>query len=113
MGVPVGYGEYLDYLEARRAEPPTVLLCRVGVSRLRIDQHVNGEQSSSLAQSPDEVSYGDEPAGGQGFCHARYERQVLLRAVYVRDASKVCRVERTLGQALVEVSTYSGDSCCV
>ena len=60
IGVPLGYGKHFDSLEARRTEPPSVLLFGIGVAGLRIDQHVHAKQCGSLAYPPDKVPYGDQ-----------------------------------------------------
>ena len=49
MGISLGYGKHFDSLKACCTEPPSVLPFRVGVSKVRIDQHVHAKQSSSLA----------------------------------------------------------------
>ena len=50
MGISLGYGKHFDSLKACCTEPPSVLPFGVGVSKLRIDHHVNIKQSGSLAQ---------------------------------------------------------------
>ena len=49
MGISLGYGKHFDSLKACCTEPPSVLPLGVGVSKLRIDQHVHTKQSGSLA----------------------------------------------------------------
>jgi hypothetical protein len=49
MGISLGYGKHFDSLKACCTEPPSVLPFGVGVSKLRIDQHVHTKQSGSLA----------------------------------------------------------------